>query len=325
MWGNWQGWTISAVLLVLMGWMVWLIGQANALSAPSAFSRNVELFEVIALPVPPQSIVPMPRAEDAAPLYRQAIAEYLGNRDRYDRFREKGRLEDVPLLSALRPIIEATDLSRCTLAETSLSDTITYQNEKPALDALKVLADCAIRAALLSKATEPAEAKRYYAAVFSLGAKLFGERVIARQMRLGLEMMATSSAGMKSLAQSEGDLPRVAALEEFDRARTEFFKTRIEPVIKVLLTIDSNTIARHPGDYFYLAQKSPERLWRVEAILATGRLRYNIGVDGRVGDQRGAMTVLRKLESDPDPVIRQAAKAASELTLEQYRVIRDLY
>jgi hypothetical protein len=61
----------------------------------------------------------------------------------------------------------------------------------------------------------------------------------------------------------------------------------------------------------------------VEAILALGRMRYDIGggdgSNGRVADQRGAMRALRRYAEDPDPVIRTAAVAARDLTIEDYR------
>jgi hypothetical protein len=61
-------------------------------------------------------------------------------------------------------------------------------------------------------------------------------------------------------------------------------------------------------------------MWRVEAILKLGRYRFNAG---RIGDQRNAIKTIKDLLThDPDPVIRAAAQAAHDLTLEQYRMMR---
>jgi hypothetical protein len=75
------------------------------------------------------------------------------------------------------------------------------------------------------------------------------------------------------------------------------------------------------GDVFYLAQHAQERMWRVEAILALGRMKYFVGEGGRRGDQRGATRHLKQHALDKDPVIRAAAKAALELTREQMRTL----
>ena len=72
---------------------------------------------------------------------------------------------------------------------------------------------------------------------------------------------------------------------------------------------------------FYLAENGSERMWRVEAILALGRMQYFVGAGGRRGDQRGATRQLKQHALDKDPVIRAAAKAALELTREQMRTL----
>ena len=60
-------------------------------------------------------------------------------------------------------------------------------------------------------------------------------------------------------------------------------------------------------------------MWRTSAILAIGRMRYNTP---RRGDQLAAPRELKAWTTDPDPAVRAAANAASNLTLQQYRMLR---
>lgn len=72
----------------------------------------------------------------------------------------------------------------------------------------------------------------------------------------------------------------------------------------------------YPGDMFALADRASEVMWRVEAILALGRLKYSAE---RYGDQQGALAVVAGLSGSGDPRIRAAAIAARDLTVEQFR------
>jgi len=137
----------------------------------------------------------------------------------------------------------------------------------------------------------------------------------------GLQIMSESAIVLKKIATAQHDLSAEAKLVEFDAARQEFYKQRIEPMLRVLNAVDENIVGQHTGDVFYIAQdKKGERVWRVEAIFALGRMKYFVGTGGRIGDQRGAVKVLKKLaDSDPDPVIRAAAASARDLTIDDYR------
>ena len=49
---------------------------------------------------------------------------------------------------------------------------------------------------------------------------------------------------------------------------------------------------------------------------------YTAKYDAKVYPDSGAMKTLKQLSTAPDPVIRTAATAGQDLTLEQYRQIR---
>ena len=103
--------------------------------------------------------------------------------------------------------------------------------------------------------------------------------------------------------------------------RLAYIQENIDPVLHIVRSIDAKVVGEHTGDLFELAKRSRERMWRVEAILALGRVRFFAGEGGTAANQRNAMRILRDLaENDPDPIIRTAATAARDLTVEQYRV-----
>jgi hypothetical protein len=124
---------------------------------------------------------------------------------------------------------------------------------------------------------------------------------------------------MQRIAKESGDAQRAAAIERFEAGRQQFYAERMQPMARVLRSIDPGVVRRHAGDVFYFAEHAAERMWRIEAILSMGRMRYFVGQGGTLGDQRGANQLLKKYLNDPDPLIRQAAKAAQQLTVEQYR------
>jgi hypothetical protein len=93
--------------------------------------------------------------------------------------------------------------------------------------------------------------------------------------------------------------------------RQESYRKQIRPVQEAVMVVEPK-----PGDIFALAEKAAEPMWRVEAILALGRLRYSAE---RSGDKQGAAKVVAALCTAGDPRIRTAAIAARDLTVEQFR------
>jgi hypothetical protein len=191
--------------------------------------------------------------------------------------------------------------------------------DRPLLNAASALGGAATRAALLLQTKDSAAAMKYAQAAFSFGEKLFQERLTAPEMMAGLELMSESSVVMKKLAQTSADSALAARIATFDAARLDFYKQRIEPMLRVLTAVDDKVVSEHAGDVFYLAQRAGDRVWRVEAIFALGRMKYFVGSEGRAADQRGAPRMLQKLTEDPDPVIRAAGIAARDLTIDEYR------
>jgi hypothetical protein len=98
-------------------------------------------------------------------------------------------------------------------------------------------------------------------------------------------------------------------------------REQIDPVVAFVRSIDARVVGTRTGDVFELARRSGERMWRVEAVMALGRVRYFAGTSDSAADQRAAYALVKKLaENDPDPVVRTAAAASRDLTIEQYRM-----
>jgi len=324
MWGNGLGWSISLVWIVAVATGLWFLNQmVHHVSPRTDFSYDAANAAEITLPVPPDLVLPgMTDPSDAAPIYRRAIAEFERdplNAITYDHFLRSGRLRDIPEVRAINILPEATQCASAKPFASNPAEIVNYDNEKPALDALRSIGQCAIRAALLLQKDHPDDARRLYEAVFSLGTKLVDERLSYAELDTGLTLIAQASTMIGQMAQASGDSARADAVKQFDEARIKYVKERIQPSIRVIMSNDQATLEEHAGDVFYFARHAPERMWRVESILKIGRYRFNAG---RVGDQRSAIRALDELSKDRDPVIRTAAIAAQQLTIERYRMLR---
>jgi hypothetical protein len=266
---------------------------------------------------------------DAGSLVREAIALYRRDVAAYDAFAATGRpgTPEAAELAAIDKLVEATNCTRMTLFADHPGEVVRY-GEVRDLAALRTLGEiAAVRLGLnYKRVNNTKEATRYLQATFALGAKLFQERLTYAEAHVGLELMATSAPALLELAKAGRDAARTAELEQFEQGRQQLVTEQVQPMARMLRSIDAQVVARHAGDVFYFAEPragggSFDRMWRVEAILALGRMRYFVGGEGRAGDQRAATQRLQTYLTDPDPVIREAANAALDLTLEEYRML----
>ncbi len=78
MWGNKQGWLISAVIVLAMSWMLYAVGRVDDVSRPTGKFRDT-MNAPVAAPVDPLATVKGVMTEpcDSADSYRKAIDEYL--------------------------------------------------------------------------------------------------------------------------------------------------------------------------------------------------------------------------------------------------------
>ena len=323
MWGNLTGWGISALIVLLVGGWVYLIERGSARTQPTSFSSNQAYFEPFRLPERPAALGATKDA-DAGPLYHRAIDLYLDDRALYTNFAAIGKLgsPDAPRLSAIDALVEAAPCRSMTLFAAEPALLVNYNLNKPPIEALENLGRvCVDRLALLNqRAGRKEEAAKFYRAGFALGYHLCSERVTYDELNLGLQLLGKTGPMLAKLSTDAGDTSAAKEYEEFEQRRLKF-ASGLEPVLGVVRAMDAKRVGTHVGDLFELARHANGRMWRVEAMLALGRVRHFAGQGGTAADQRAATAFLRHAaETEQDPVVRAAAAAARDLTVEQHRM-----
>jgi hypothetical protein len=155
-----------------------------------------------------------------------------------------------------------------------------------------------------------ARAQELYRGVYSLGVKLYEERLVFDEWFEAREMLSVA----RWMGEIATDVNEGARLKQVDSQVLEFFKQKIEPVQNTIQVLYPYT-----GDVAALAQNAGDPMWRVEATLALGRCRYTAP---RAGDQLGATRLIDELLSDSDNRVRIAATAAKNLTREGIHKLR---
>ncbi|HEV2294248.1 MAG TPA: hypothetical protein VGR35_10350 [Tepidisphaeraceae bacterium] len=322
MWGNRLGWAISAVIAtVVISSLTFYARGASTVSPPTLFGFEAA-DDDLAIAVPAQSVIGELTPCDAAQPYSESLALYRREPNVYDDVAAgTSRTSDLSQLPAIQRLIEGAHCQHMSLFTGDPGRVVQY-GEPPDIEALRTIGRAAVRVGLsLQTAKRSADAIRCYEAAFALGAKLYDERLTYREMMVGMELMGEAGVVLSRLTFATGDTARSEAAQKYESARRSTFTSKVQPVAQKLISIDRNVVGRHVGDMFYLAGHAKERMWRVEAILALGRMQYFVGEGGRRADQRGATRHLKQHAMDKDPAIRAAAKAALELTREQMRTL----
>lgn len=335
MFGNMQGWIVSAVMLGLtVGLIVWK-GQPEGRSKPTGQLKTAMVSADIKVPDNILAILPKgTRDADAGDVYRRLAASVAGKSRMYDL--QQGDFmrakKKRTMLKQVEPemdlLIEAAECNRMTLFKDKPEEVVNYKNRKPILDELNDIAKVAVTVAGIyatadpdkanSKPDNPEKARKLFGAVFHLGRFLAEERVIFAQYRIGVDLM-DNGAGM---------MGKFGGVDKTSKDELDIFSQSIrlgakyETVVRVLTGIpEEGKLMALPGDIFDLALNSKEPMWQTEAILKLGRMRYMSGV--KYGDQRDAAVVLAELaaRNDLPPGVKRAAIAARDLTIEQFRMI----
>jgi hypothetical protein len=314
MWGNALGWRISAVMFVVaIGAGLWLRVQMQ-ITDPTSLALDPKNMAALSPPMPNQPIVAQDRSGDAGDNYSKASAMYQEDQDSCDEWAAK---PDGPPPPAVQLIIDATRLSAMNLFDKSPGEVIDYQSEHPNLDSLVKLGQEMEAAAMrLKLAGKNDDARKLLFAGYALGANLLRERVDYDEYLDGMGLMNGATDGLAELEPAGSAKQQMLSAQS--STMSDFNQQNVDPIYKVLSSIDPEKIAENAGDVFCFATRAGERMFRVEAILKLGRYRFN---SARQADQLAAPRFLQKLQSEPDPVIRAAASAAAGLTVEQYRMI----
>ena len=319
MWGNRLGWIVSACLLALVAKPLWMASKAPRVSDPSgAFPA---LLSRVALPADARSVVPELMAQpcDAGDLYRAAIQEYESDRRSYDKYVSNPRAAQAEKPKAVELLTQASRCADMALFVKTPSELLNYRPETPGVETMEKLGRMANQIGLLHRlGKKPQEARRYFEAMFALGYHLYDERLAWVEFTAGVNLMADAARGLAKLEADQNNPEHARSLEHFADAVDQYKLKQFE-LYKVVSTIDSSTVGRHGGDILALARNSPEPMWRGEAILALGRMKFNTPYRG---DQLAATREVQQWVNDSNPAVRAAANAASALTLQQYHAMR---
>jgi len=320
MWGNAQGWAISAVLVLAT------VVAMYETATPQAESRPMGLisaaYQPIALPVAISVIAPPTKQDcDAGGLYRQAIIQYRNGPKPYDD-PIHAAASDLPGVGL---VVQARDCGRMHLFDSRPQDLVNYDNDQPPLDALTKLGEATNTIGLgLAVDNKAEEARPYFLGAFNLGRNLFEERITWRELSVGLTLMSEAAQNLARIADQTREVARAEQFRRF-QAETDKYRNQLQEGVAAPLGSASESYAgKFAGDIFDIAMNANvERVWRVQAILHLGRYRWNVSDEHR-GDQAWADKELRILETsldarNSDPAILAAVHAAQNLTLEQHR------
>jgi len=331
MFGNRLGWGISAVLALFTLGLFWMLAGLNTVSPPSTgivsrtgnvslnLAKNPQKLDPLVLPFDVAAILPkMTEAENPAPIYQEAIADFKANPDAYN----NPPPADFKALKGFAALLRARNCRPSTIFAPRETFIIGYEigSAKPLEDvrALFDVAKSASRAALSAQPSQEADALLLAEAVFSLGAKMFDERLRYEEMTDGAELMRDGAFLIKKY-----DPSRAQAVAGVDPGLRQLLADRCIPLWTVISSVDPGVVGRTGGDIFYIAKHAKERLWQIEATLKLGRLKHDQGEGGRGADGRAAALAVKRMANDDalDPAVRTAAQRAVDLTVEQHRML----
>lgn len=328
MFGNGPGWVISAILLVAAGWFIFHMHELDQPSPPGEFGRNAGTYSA-KLPMDPRSLLQMDGTKDGGSDYRAALDIYQKSPSAYDRLAKRGTGEpSETLLSEAKPgidkLINATNCGTAHIFEGHEDLLIDAEGAKLELAAeqlTKLGTVLEIVGGHYATKGQNEQATRYLKAELTLGIHMYEERLTVEELRGGLGMIA-SACWMLRVA----DPDRKADYEKLykENAKVTGGIEKISSYIKRLDKQDLKTgraveVENFTADMRAVATtEACDRVWRVQATLALGRMKYNAA---RYGDRGETMRVLRRLQKGSDPVLALAAKVAEEQTWPQLQNI----
>lgn len=326
MFGNRLGWGISAVMwVVVIGLLWWLHHAATNLGAVGTIGKNAKYYKM-ELPVQPRELATwMTEPRSSTEIYKKMLAEYEQNADVYDHYVKSGKLDpDLPKVQkAIDLLIEAANCKDGGVFVDNPERLINYENEKSALRGnIKTLGQVALKVARqheVKKEPDKEKAKAIYKAMWSLGVKLYEERLVFAEWYEARQLLTIG----KYLGPMMGEEYN-KRFEAFEEQILPFYKKYIEAVQRYMFVLDPDG-TRYPqfitwaGDMAAMAERGGDRMWRVEGALALGRAKY---VGATPGDRAGALKTLESLANDKDKYVALAAKLGRDLPVEQYRKLR---
>lgn len=313
--------TIALLAAVVLGCII--VGIAYLISTrvtePTAFTQDPTRFDGVQLPIDPRSLVSKDlKPGDAGDLYRSAIKDYQDNLSQYERLATRFNLEQAQAMAGVAGFVEAAQYAHASLFDKDVALAVDYGTPRgvAALNQLGVL--CGRIAMQQATAKQYDDARKYLQAQFMAGLHMFEQRLGRQEMVAGVGLMSYSALLQAKIAKTEGNEAAAAKFDAFVKAYRTYWTDKVEPMERVLTSIDPKVQSQHIGDVMVIAARSSERAWRVEATLKLGMYKF---FHNTPGDRRAAEKMISQFKSDADPAVALAAEKASELTLEQFRTL----
>jgi hypothetical protein len=320
MFGNMLGWGISAVIAVIA---VLIGGQVLNVAQPTATSGWVDAkVKPLTLDQAAQTVLPPMNdlKDDTGDLYRQASADFDRNKALYESLQKARDLKEVDYenLAGLNAVVTAGSCPAMDLFKSNPAEVVGFQTNVDVVDNLEDIAKAGEQVVVLLKLDKTSEsyakARKYAEAIEVLGYHLYKERAAYDELSKAESILGAVDRLLIDLDRAENMPDKEAAQKGFDDARLAEFQSKIEPVSKVLRSLGTQSLIQNAGDFYEIAaDRSNDRVWRVEAIRRIGRLQFDAE---NKADQLKAPKVLTKMASDltDDPMVRAAATAAMNMT-----------
>lgn len=321
MFGNRIGWGISAAMWAgAIAFLFLLYHQGTTMRPPGWVGQNASKW-TFQLPVDPSTVATwMDQPGDATPLYAQAIAYYLepDHRNAFYVYTQGSKPmakspERAVVEKGIAMLIAAGRMREGSIFANQPEKMITYDSDYPELEVIKTYYAAAMKTAAYDQQEKHADkAHEIYQALFSLGSRLYRERLAFEEWYVARELMSVTHPDF--LPKDSKDPTLADRCKRFDEQIGTFYQKFVEPV-QITLKVARPSVP----DCVALAQHGGDLMWRVEATLALGRCKYAAEFGP---DINGAIATINELQSDPNPRVRLAAKLAKDLKIEDWRKLR---
>jgi hypothetical protein len=329
MFGNLKGWIISLLLFAVTGFLMWSAGKKPPHTTAKQATKYAIAMQPAKIDFDYTTLFPPGTEErDAGDMVREledkARTASLQNKfaklntamnETNPAKKDKARRDAVkPLEPLLDELVAASKCSKMTTLFKP-NEIVVYDN-KPLLKYLTILgkqSSIAGRAYWTSGAdnTEKLKGKEYIIAAFHLGRFMYEDRPIVKVYRNGLEIMRDAAFNFGVVETDKKD--------QVDRL-IDAINKKLDPAAGMYGDIANPNINTAPGEVFLIAEgKTPDGgnvdpMWRTEAIMKLGRMRWLKGVD--YADQLEANEVLAQIatESNLPPTVKVAVDRAQKLT-----------
>ncbi len=159
-----------------------------------------------------------------------------------------------------------------------------------------------------------AAAEQIYHDTLTMGYHFANERKLVATARKGYGIQIDMCNRLRTLytthlTAKRDQIPKVVAYKAgMDEVRDLYTKKR-----NLLATI--KMLTEEPGSVFDIAENDEDYAWRIEGIMSLGKLKYAVT---EKGDKRHVRKLIDRYKDSDDPMVSAAAKAADEMTHEQY-------